>query len=57
VQPLPVLAQSVSFDLPVMAAFAVALLPIMRRGFNISRAEGVCLLVAYGGFLVWQGCR
>ena len=57
VRPLAVQAQSLWFDLPVMAAFAVALVPIMRRGLNITRVEGAVLVVAYGGFLVWQVCR
>jgi cation:H+ antiporter len=57
VRPLAVHAQSLWFDLPVMAAFAVALVPIMRRGLNITRAEGAVLVVAYGGFLAWQASR
>jgi cation:H+ antiporter len=51
VQPLAVHDRSLSFDLPVMTAFALALLPIMRSGLKISRVEGALLLAAYAAFL------
>lgn len=54
VQPLAVQARSLSFDLPVMALSALAMVPIMRRGLNISRAEGVVLVLAYAAFLFCQ---
>jgi len=46
--------QSLWFDLPVVAVFAVALLPIMRRGLKVYRVEGAALVSAYAGFLIWQ---
>ncbi len=54
VQPLAVQRQSLAFDLPAMAVFAVAMVPIMRRGKDINRIEGAALVAAYAGFLIWQ---
>jgi cation:H+ antiporter len=54
VRPLPVHAASLSFDVPVMAGFTVALVPIMLRGRTIYRSEGILLVVAYAGFILWQ---
>lgn len=54
VRPLPVHAQSLSFDLPVMIAFAVALVPIMLRGMIINRYEAAVLLVGYAAFTARQ---
>ncbi len=40
-------------DVPVMLAFAVVLLPLMRTGMRISRAEGAFLLLAFSAYLAW----
>jgi cation:H+ antiporter len=40
-------------DLGVMVVLALAVLPIMRSGFVVSRREGAGLLAAYGGYLWW----
>ncbi len=40
-------------DVPVMLAFAIALLPLMRTGFRISRAEGAFLLLSFLAYLAW----
>jgi cation:H+ antiporter len=40
-------------DLGVMLVLAVMLLPLMRTGFRVSRAEGVLLLAIYAGYLVY----
>lgn len=54
IQPVPVSPQSIRVDLPIMIAFAVALVPIMLRGMVITRREGYLLVAGMGGFLAWQ---
>lgn len=52
---IPVSAAAVAFDMPVMLAAAVALLPIAFTGFAIARWEGglfVGLYLAYTGYVV-----
>lgn len=40
-------------DIYVCIGFALVLLPVMRTGNRLSRLEGVLLLVAYVGYLIW----
>lgn len=40
-------------DLLVMLALAVALLPISRSGFVVSRREGALLVLCYVAYLIW----
>ncbi len=40
-------------DVPVMLAFSVALLPMMRTGFRLSRLEGALLLFGYAAYVTW----
>jgi cation:H+ antiporter len=54
VRPLPVQAQSLSFDVPFMLALTFALFPIMWRGSRVSRGGGLVLLGAYVAFVVRQ---
>jgi cation:H+ antiporter len=54
VQPMPAEPKMARVLIPVMLAFTVALVPIMLRGLQIGRAEGVVLLLAFAGFLAWQ---
>ncbi|NKE10744.1 MULTISPECIES: calcium/sodium antiporter [Kocuria] len=52
---IPVSGAAVAFDIPVMLAAAVALLPIAFTGFVVARWEGglfVVLYAAYTGYLV-----
>jgi cation:H+ antiporter len=54
---LPVAPSALSFDLPVMAAVAVACLPVFFTGYRIARWEGALFLgyyVAYVLFVVLQ---
>ena len=44
-------------DCCVMLAAAVILLPLMRTGFRVSRAEGVLLLAGYAGYVTWLFLR
>ena len=52
---VPVAASAVRFDIPVMVAVALVLLPVAVTGFRVARWEGGLLLgyyAAYVGFLV-----
>ena len=52
VRPLRESGMSV-IDLGVMVGFAMALLPLMRSGYRLSRWEGVGLLLGYGAYLFY----
>jgi cation:H+ antiporter len=56
VAPLPVRGASLAVDLPVMLGFAVLLVPVMLRGGEVRRSEGVLLAAAYVAYLAlrWQ---
>jgi cation:H+ antiporter len=52
---IPVSSAAVAFDIPVMLAAAVALLPVAFTGFTVARWEGalfVALYLTYTGYLV-----
>ncbi len=51
VQPISVPATFFRFQYPVLAAFTLALLPIMRVGLSISRVEGGLLLGGYAAYV------
>jgi cation:H+ antiporter len=40
-------------DLGVMAGLTLVMLPLMRTGFRVSRAEGGFLLAVYGAYIAW----
>ncbi len=50
--PIRVAPTFLRFQYPVLAAFTLALLPIMRIGMSISRLEGVLLLTGYVAYVV-----
>lgn len=52
--PLPVSWKLFWIDLPIMIGFSLLLIPIMIRDLRITRSEGLVLLLAYIGFLVYQ---
>lgn len=54
-RPLPVPVELLHVELPALAAFALALYPMLRGDAQLSRREGMILLVAYLAFLIWQG--
>jgi cation:H+ antiporter len=49
---LPIPAPLLHFDLPVMAAAAVACLPVFFRGYQIARWEGALFLCYYVAYVV-----
>jgi cation:H+ antiporter len=50
---VPVAAQALRFDLPVMVAVAVACLPIFVTGREIARWEGALFLAYYVAYTAW----
>ena len=48
---------TLNVDLCVMLAASVILLPLMRTGFRVSRAEGAGLLVGYAAYVTWLFVR
>lgn len=54
IHPIPVPADSLHVDVPVMVVYSVLLVPIIIRGMVVSRAEGVFLVCGYVAFLIWQ---
>jgi cation:H+ antiporter len=54
ITPLPTAAPTLMWlDIPVMIAFAVALVPMMMMGLKITRANGVLLLLAYAAYVAY----
>lgn len=59
-QAIPVAANALAFDFPVMIAVAVACLPIFFAGYTISRWEGLLFLgyyVAYTTYLIMSSAE
>lgn len=52
IHPFTLEAGLLRFEIPVMLAFTVAVLPIMWSRFKVQRWEGALLLVAYVGFIL-----
>lgn len=51
---LPIPASFVGFELPAALAFALLLMPMLRRDLRISRAEGWVLLLAFVAWVVFE---
>ena len=54
VQPLVIDDRVILDVVPVMAVFALLLLPLYFNGLKVPRWEGGLLLAAYAGFVTWQ---
>jgi cation:H+ antiporter len=50
-EPVIVSPDVLAFDLPVMAAVAVACLPVFFTGYRIGRGEGVLFLAFYAAYV------
>jgi cation:H+ antiporter len=50
---VPVDASAVRFDMPVMIAVAVALLPVVFTGLSIARWEGALFVAYYGAYVAF----
>ena len=53
-RPLPLPASFVQFELPAAFAFALVLLPMTRSQLEVSRREGMVLLLAFAAWLAWE---
>ncbi len=53
ISPIQVAPDILFRDVPVMLVFSIALLPMMRSGLRLSRAEGAGLLIAYAAYVAW----
>jgi cation:H+ antiporter len=51
---LPIPASFVRFELPAALAFSLLLYPMLRRDLHISRNEGIVLLLALIGWIVYE---
>lgn len=51
--PLPFPPHIAHFDIWIMLAVMVALIPVTRTGRKISRFEGAFFLSVYSGYVVW----
>jgi cation:H+ antiporter len=51
---LPIPASFIRFELPAALAFSLLLYPMLRRDLHISRGEGVVLLFALVGWIVFE---
>lgn len=51
---IPVSAEMLRLDLPVMLVAAVICIPVFRSGREVSRLEGVLMVVSYGVYLGYQ---
>jgi cation:H+ antiporter len=51
---LPIPASFVRFELPAALAFSLLLYPMLRRDLQISRGEGIVLLLALVGWVVFE---
>lgn len=54
IRPIPIPAQAITVELPIMLGFVLLLVPIVLRHRTITRGEGALLLIGYVIFLGWQ---
>jgi cation:H+ antiporter len=55
IHPLPANGETLLwFDLPVMVAFALVLVPMVLMGMRITRANGFVLLAGYAGYVAYH---
>ena len=54
VEPLLITRNTILEAIPVMALFALLLLPVLLNGLHVPRWEGALLLAAYAAFVTWQ---
>ncbi len=51
IRPVVISTATLKFELPLMVAYSVLLLPLLRTGFRLSRLEGLILLVSYIAYI------
>jgi cation:H+ antiporter len=57
IHPADFTAAPIRIELGIMVMFGLALFPILWNGLKINRFKGAFLLLAYGGFILWQVFR
>jgi cation:H+ antiporter len=53
IKPLTVNAEVLTRDIPALIFISLAVVPILKTGFVISRMEGLFLLLLYFGYMFW----
>ncbi len=53
ISPLKVSSEILRFEFPVLLIFGIALVPLMRTGWVISRIEGAILIAGYLSFVIY----
>ncbi len=53
VRPIKVPADALMVHFPVMLVFSIAILPLARSGYRLSRVEGGLLLTGFAGYMVY----
>ena len=51
IRPIFITTTTLKFELPLMVAYSVLLLPLLRTGFRLSRLEGFILLFSYAAYI------
>lgn len=54
VNPMRIADSVVMREMPLMLLFSLLLVPVLLNGMRIHRYEGIVMLLAYAGFIVWQ---
>lgn len=51
VRPIFISPATIRFEIPLMVAYSILLLPLLRTGFKLSRLEGFILLLSYAVYI------
>lgn len=51
IRPISVSLVTIKFELPLMVAYSVLLLPLFRTGYELSRKKGLLLLISYVAYI------
>ncbi|MCK4838532.1 MAG: calcium/sodium antiporter [Desulfobulbaceae bacterium] len=51
IRPIFITQATIRFEIPLMVAYSILLLPLLRTGFKLSRLEGFILLLSYAVYI------
>ncbi len=51
IRPIFITPATIRFEIPLMVAYSILLLPLLRSGFKLSRLEGFILLLSYAVYI------
>ncbi len=51
IRPIFITPATIKFEIPLMVAYSILLLPLLRSGFKLSRLEGFILLLSYAVYI------